>query len=89
MGGGGTYRRHQGGEEGEDCDGEGGPAGVDGQGHDEDHDEGHYCSGEKEAEHPVRGETDQAQYLVDLRGEGNCETVSTSFIFSLVPLSMF
>lgn len=67
-----TYGRHERCDEGEDYDREGGPAGVDGQRDDEDHDESEDGADEEEGEHPVRGDADEAEDVVDLGWEGNC-----------------
>lgn len=59
-------------EEGEDGDGEAEPASVEGEGHQEDEDEGEDGSREEEAEHPLRGELDEVEDVVDVGGEVDC-----------------
>lgn len=65
-GGGGNEERV---DEGEDGDGEGQPARVDGEGHQEDEDEGEDGAGEEEAEHALRSELDKVENVVDVGRE--------------------
>lgn len=53
-------------EKGEDGDGEGEPAREDGQRHEEDEDEGKAGAGEEEAEHPLRGEFDKVEDIINI-----------------------